>query len=438
MPVADQDWGLPLTRKHKKTRAPRPLESVLLRGAAGLLALGLVALALPAITWVERAPSPEALRLGLAGLIAADVALVLLMGGHLLRRRLVEPIREMAGAAAAIADGESERRLSPAGAQELRKLAESVNLMADRLIRNQEQLRENVRSLDSTNRQLSLARRELIQAEKLATAGRVAAGIAHEVGNPLGAIMGYLEVARRRGDGESEWVVGIGEEVDRIDRVVRGLLDFARPKPAYTRTFDVNEVVEQVVELLRGQGRLKTVRLEVELDSSGPSVTGDPTHLEQILVNLLLNAGDAIEEARAPGRVVVTTSISTLEAIRRHEAARRADDPEGVDYSHLRQHRRSPDAVDRFEASDRLVRIEVWDNGAGIEPGDLPSLFEPFFTTKDPGRGHGLGLAVSSRLAESMGGALTVESKRSEGTRFTLLLPSVHAVEGQVAGEGAA
>ena len=390
------------------------------------------------LIWLPRTPSPPILLLSLISLIVADVALVLLFGDYLLRRQFVGPVEAMVEEAEMIAGGEYTRRLHAMGADELRRLADSVNRMADRLIRNQAQLQDNVRSLDATNRELSLARRELIQAEKLATVGRLAAGIAHEVGNPLGAIVGYVEVARRRGEGEEEWVEGVSREADRIDRVIRGLLDFARPAPSHSQEICVNDAVKSAVDLLESQGRFKKVRLELELESPPPVVLGDPTHLEQILVNLLLNAGDAIREANAPGRIVVRSKTASFEEAREQPTPQRREDPEGVDYSHLRHHRRAPEAVDRFETGELVASIEVSDNGAGIDPEHLAEIFEPFYTTKEPGRGSGLGLAVSARLAEQMGGAMAADSGSEEGTRFAVLLPCARTFTGEDSIEGAA
>lgn len=413
------------------------LRNVLLGGLAILLTIALLALAVAMLVWLPRAPSPGPLLASLLSLIVADVALVLLFGDYLLRRLFVRPVGEMVEQAEAIARGDATRRLRPSGAEELRRLAESVNSMADRLILHQQRLRENIRSLDATNRELSLARRELVQAEKLATVGRLAAGIAHEIGNPLGSILGYLEVARRRGNGaEQEWLEGIAREAARIDRVVRGLLDFARPKPSREREIVVNDAVREAVDLLRSQGRFKRVRLDLELAEPTPIVRGDPGHFEQILVNLVLNAGDAIDEAGAPGRIVIRTGTAPFEPPRGLEPPRRADDPEGIDYSHLRSHRTEPEAHHRFELGEGVVRVEVWDDGVGIDPDDLPSIFEPFYTTKEPGRGTGLGLAVSGRLAEEMGGALTATSRPREGTSFALLLPRAHGESASA--EGAA
>jgi len=406
----------------RDNRSAGTLRSQLLHGVAVLLTLALLGLAVVMLMWLPRDPSPQVLLAGVLSLIAVDVVLVLVYGDHRLRRLFIRPVAAMARQAEAIADGRHEKRLVVEGADELRRLAESVNGMADRLIRHQQLLRQNVKSLNATNRELTLARRELVQSEKLAAVGRMAAGVAHEIGNPLGAIFGYVDVASRRGD-DGEWIAAIRGEAARIDRVVRSLLDFSRPASGSTRRFDVNEVIRGALELLGNQGRLKTVRVETDLELPAPTVVGDPGHFEQILVNLLLNADDAILEANAPGRIQVRSVTGRFETPGEREPAKRRTDPDGVDYSHLRKHRLHPDALGRFEPGDRIVCVEVVDNGSGIAEEALESVFEPFFTTKEPGRGTGLGLAVSARLAEAMGGGMTADSRPDRGTRFTVVLP---------------
>jgi hypothetical protein len=388
-----------------------------------LLTVALLALAVTMLVWLPRAPSPQVLLGSLVSLILVDVGLVLWYGDYRIRQLFIRPVEIMVDQAEGIARGEHGRRLAVTGADELKRLAESVNGMADRLIHHQERLRRNVASLNETNKALSLAKRELAQSEKLAAVGRMAAGVAHEIGNPLGAILGYVEVATRRGTADPEWLASIRYEAERIDRVVRGLLDFSRPTHVVRHAFEVNDVIRSTVELLQTQGRLKTVRVEIDVELPSPRVTGDPAQLEQILVNLLLNADDAIAEARVPGRLQVISSVTTFSTSVPREPVRRDGDPDGIDYSHLRRHRTEPDSFGRFEAGDSVVRIDVVDNGVGISEGQIDSVFEPFFTTKEPGRGTGLGLAVSARLAEALGGGVAADSRPDEGTRFSLILP---------------
>lgn len=404
------------------------LRGQLLAGLAVLLLVALLAVVVAGLLWLPLGRPPVEVAGALVLLVVIDIGVLLLFGDYLLRRLVVRPVEAMAEGAKKIADGEYDRRLAPGGSSELRRLARSVNRMADRLIRNQRELEENVRSLDETNRALTRAKDELVRAEKLATVGRLAAGVAHEVGNPLNAIMGYVEIAERRGWADEEWVEGVAHEARRIDSIVQELLEYARPSAVQKRSLDANEIIDRALELLRGQGRFKDVALETELDPELPEVEGDPDRLQQVVVNLLLNATDAIEDGGGDGTVRIST-----DAFRHDEPiwpggrrARRTDDPEGADYSHLRRISSLPRTVSPpvFEAGQLVVRIRVADDGVGLPEGDPMQVFDPFFTTKDPGRGTGLGLSVSARLVEGMGGRMVADHGEA-GAVFSVLLPGV-------------
>lgn len=404
------------------------LRSQLLSGLTVLLFVALLAMVIALLLWLPEVPSPGVLLVGLLLLIVADVTVMVLFGDYLLRKQFLQPVERMVEGAESIAAGERVRRLAEGGSNEMRRLAASINRMADRLIRNQELLAENVRSLNETNEALTEAQNELIRAEKLASVGRLAAGIAHEVGNPLGAILGYTELARRERSGATEWLDEIRDEAQRIDRLVRGLLDYARPRAAAIRTVEVNEVVEEAVALLETRGQLKDVRTRLELASPSPSVKADAHQLEQVMVNLLLNARDAVEGGEGEGTIVLRTSAEVYQGPEPPESrrpARRRDDPAGIDYSHLRrlERRPSPLPIPAFARGDPVVRIEVEDDGPGLPQGERSLLFDPFYTTKQPGRGTGLGLAVSARLVAGMGGAIHASSRPEGGARFTVLLP---------------
>lgn len=400
----------------------------------GLLMVGAVLTMVAATAvWVPMGPSPGELILGLGALMVLDIGVVLMFGDNMLQRLVVRPVQRMAERAERIAVGDHEVRLVPRGSTELRRLAESVNRMASRLIKNQRALEENVRSLDQANRALTEAKNELVRAEKMATVGRLAAGVAHEVGNPLNAIMGYLEIARRRsgddGDGADapEWVEGIEHEARRIDRIVRGLLEYARPREGEATAIVPEDVVRKTVELLEAQGRLREMSVEIEVEEAVPRVVADPHQLQQVLVNLLLNACDAVEEAGSPGRIrveVARTRAPEVPSVGR--PPRREDDPAGVDFSHARRMATPATEVPepRFEAGAEVVAIRVVDDGTGLDESDDPhQIFDPFYSTKEPGRGTGLGLAVSARLVEGMGGTIEADDASGDGAVFTVLLP---------------
>lgn len=399
--------------------------SIVFVGALAVAIAG-VALVLP---WLA---SLGAAMLYAVVLLVADVAVFVWLGRYLLQRRVLTPLDRLVEGVEAIAAGDYSRALPPAETAEIHRVTEAVKRMAERLLTHREQLAENIRSLEETNRQLTEARDELIRAEKMASVGRLAAGIAHEVGNPLSAVIGYLGLLKRNADGETQELIAAAErEAQRIDRIVRGLLDYARPRETRVHRIDVTEVVDATIDLLATQGRLQGIEVAREFAPELPAVEADPHHLEQVLVNLLLNATDALEGVPAP-RLVVATRTVTLPP-RRRQPARRRDDPPDVDYSHRRRFHQRPriPREEPFPDGGDVVEISVRDNGPGLPEALRDQIFEPFVTTKEPGKGTGLGLAVAARLIDAMGGTIRAENAPEGGAVFTIVLPAA-AVESKI------
>ena len=286
-------------------------------------------------------------------------------------------------------------------------------------------LQENVRSLEETNRELVEARAEVIRTARLASVGTLAAGIAHEVGNPLGAIMGFVDVASARmraGHGDVELLDAIREEAGRIDRIVRGLLDYARPGDTEIAPTPPGDVVAGVRRLLESQGKLEGVQDVWEIGEDVPAVVMNPHRFEQVMVNLLLNALDALA-SRQGARITVSVFGDEGDVVRL--PARREGDPPGINYMHRRRISRDDGGrgVDPVFSADRVTVIEVSDNGPGIAEVDLERVFDPFFTTKEPGKGTGLGLAICARLVDGMGGRIEADNGPEGGARFMIRLP---------------
>lgn len=358
-------------------------------------------------------------------LVVGDLLVLFLFGGAFLRRRLVRPMEELAGDARRIAEGAYHHRAAPADSLEIESVRSSVNAMADRLIEDQRRLAENVESLDRTNRELVEARDQVVQTARLASVGTLAAGIAHEVGNPLGAIMGFVDVAKRRAreaDGDTEILDAIRTEAGRIDRIVRGLLDYARPRDEEAGPQPPGDTVRRVRELLESQGRLEGVDDRWDLDGDLPRVVMEPHRLEQVLVNLILNALHALQGRDGPVlRVRLDEEPGEVRAL----PARREDDPPGVNYMHRRRVSRDDGGrgVDSLFTARRVVLVQVDDNGPGIPEADHEAVFDPFFTTKEPGDGTGLGLSICARLVDGMGGRIEAGTSELGGARFTIRLP---------------
>ncbi len=360
--------------------------------------------------------------------IILDSIILIVFGSFLLSRVLVKPLKELVGLTQKISNGDFSQKIEVASKNEIGQLISSFNKMIDRLRENQENLEKYLDSLESTNKKLKQAQEELIRSEKLASIGRFAAGVAHEVGNPLGAILGYtsiLEGGEVSPEESKDYLRRIEKEIERINRIVRELLDFARPSKVEATEIDVNKVIEQTLSLLSYQKGFKNIQTLLELQPNLPKIRGDDSQLSQVFINIILNAVDAMPDG---GLLTIQTHQFMVEDHfpSRYKALyppRRKGDPEESDYSHLRK----PDPLSviftKFSKGDQLVRIRISDTGIGIKKEEIEKIFDPFFTTKSPDKGTGLGLSVSLRIIESMGGDIRVESEVGKGTTFEVYFP---------------
>ncbi len=363
---------------------------------------------------VARLPAEASLRLrGLPLALAAillllDAAAFTAFGATVLRRRVVLPLRRLAQAACGLADGAFEARVPEEGPREAAEVAAAFNAMSEALAARTAALEKAVADLRAANTELRQARAGLDRAERLAAVGRLAAGVAHEVGNPMGALLAFVDLAGREPAAASAHLARATREGERVRRILRQLLDFARPDAmrAPPRPLDLAAAAQEAVTRVAAQQRYAGLRLELTVDGDPPLALGDPAAVAQILLNLLLNAADAVGAARG-GRILLLVREAPL-ALRGGEAPEHA------------QARRSPGGVE----------CVVADGGCGVAEGDRERIFDPFFTTKDPGAGTGLGLSNSLRLAEEMGGALELVAP-PEGLRtaFALRLPAAGAGE---------
>jgi len=360
--------------------------------------------------------------------VVADGVVLIAFGTFLLSRALVKPIKELVGLTQKIMQGDFSRKIEVRFRNEIGQLEDAFNRMMDRLRENQESLENYVASLELANKRLKEAQEELIRTEKLVSIGRFAAGVAHEVGNPLGAILGYTSMlAQDDLDREEakDYLRRIEKEIERINRIVRELLDFARPSKGESREIDVNKVIEASLSLLSYQKGFRNISTRLELSPDLPFIKGDETQLSQVFINIFLNAIDAMPEGgtltvRTDSYVVEDSSLAPSRAL---FAPRRKGDPVEMDYSRLRKPNALAVFLTKFSKGDRVVKIRIADTGVGIRKEDLERIFDPFFTTKDPNKGTGLGLSVSLRIVESMGGEIRVESEVGKGAAFEIYFP---------------
>jgi len=307
------------------------------------------------------------IRIGIWILIAFAL-LVSLVITRIGSRHIAEPVCQLAGNLKEYADGRSDIRVSPKGAEEIRQLGNSFNYMAD--------------TLDQAREERDRAQAMMLQTAKLASIGEMAAGIGHEINNPLNNILSYAKlIDRGLGAGQEALkrdLASLREEAMRASDIVRGILNFSRQLPTTFNRFEACPWLEETLALVQRQGDKHEVRLVSECPA-GMELHGDRGLLQQVLVNLLLNAIQASD----PGRHVY---------------------------------------VRLFEEGDEDA-IEVVDEGHGISPEDMERVFDPFFTTKAVGLGSGLGLSISLGIVEQHGGRIRIKNLGGGGVQVVIHLP---------------
>jgi two-component system, NtrC family, sensor kinase len=316
----------------------------------------------------------EALKLYILIIIGGLCAAILL--GYLLSRYLLSPINFLIDASRRVSEGQLDPDIGRVARSEIGVLQKMFVTM---LVSFQERVQQQ--EDDSTVK--------LLQSEKQASVGRLAAGVAHEINNPLTSVLTFTHLLMERDDLPDDVMSDlsvISENTDRVRKIVRGLLDFSRHEELHQVPTDVNELIESTIALVGSQIRRGARQLAFEPASGVPLVTIDRSQIQGVLINLLLNASDACEER---GSIAVSTEISVS-----------SDHP-----------------------GKRGVEISVQDTGVGIPPDHLERLFDPFFTTKQAGQGTGLGLAVSRNVIDGHGGTIRVRSSEGAGSIFTVWLP---------------
>ena len=304
---------------------------------------------------------------------------------------ITRPLREMAAATGKIADGDLSVELSSKSKDEIGQLAQSFNYMLVRLKQARKELEDYGRVLEDKveerTQQLTKIQDHLIQSEKMASMGQLAASIAHEVNNPLSGALIYNQLIAKkitRGDFNREAILDylskMEHELSRSTKLIRSLLDFGVQTEPKIKEVNVNEVLNRALELGIHAGSKENTRVEKDLQSL-PTFMVDPDQLEQVFVNLIMNALQAMP---AGGKLTLRTFLE-----------------------------------------NRELKIAVQDTGCGIPPENLSKIFTPFFSTKKEVKGVGLGLSVAYGIIQGLKGRIEVESKVGEGTTFTVCLPII-------------
>jgi signal transduction histidine kinase len=301
-------------------------------------------------------------------------------------RRMVAPLIALTHSAERFSDGDLTARVPVRSVDEIGRLAGAFNHLADSLARTLQEKDHALHEIQRLYRNLKVARAQLGQAERLSAVGILAAGVSHELNNPLGIILstaGNLREALCGTSACAEDLQIIEAETQRCRRIIQGLLNFAASGEPQVEKTDLNALVRETFALAVRDDRAQGLQAEWALDPTLPPVWVDPHRMRQVFLNLLVNAADAMG-----GRGVVR--LCTAPAL----------------------------------VGDRPgISLEVTDQGCGIDPGDLDRIFDPFYTTKKGGAGYGLGLAVSYGIVAAHGGELTVTSQRGRGSVFTVTLP---------------
>jgi signal transduction histidine kinase len=261
---------------------------------------------------------------------------------------------------------------------ELHKLSGSLNSMLRRISADKEKLRSTVNSLETANLELKKAQEEIIRAEKLASVGRLSAGIAHEIGNPIGIVMGYLELLKQKDIPDTErkeYIHRTEEEIERINTIIRQLLEISRPSNAGLKVVSVHDLIDDIAQVLDVQPLMSNIELECRLQAQNDKVLADSNQLRQVFLNLIINAADAVssEGEAVNGKLSIQSTL----------AGEKPEQPQN---------------------QQKHLKIMFIDNGPGIPEENIANIFDPFYTTKDPGKGTGLGLSVSFMIIEGFGG----------------------------------
>ncbi len=262
-------------------------------------------------------------------------------------------------------------------------LSSSLNSMIARISDDKQKLEQNIDELKK-------AQTEMIRAEKMSSIGKLSAGVAHEIGNPIGIVLGYLELLKDKNISDQERYDFLNRseiEIQRIDKIIKQLLNLSRKSKTEYMPNSVHEIIKDTINILKIQPIFSNINLNLELKAVNDIIISDMDQLKQVFINLVLNAVDAIL-LKNHGQGVITIRTNVLE-----------------------------------EKYNSFLEIKIWDNGFGIAKDKLVQIFDPFFTTKEPGAGTGLGLWVSYMIIDEINGSIQADSVEDAGTTFIIKLP---------------
>lgn len=331
--------------------------------------------------------------------ILVNVIILTLIGLHQLSKKIVTPVHRLVKNAENYGEDDDIFFMPERGDNEFHRLSKALNRLLKRISADKEKLLLSVKSLEKANLDLKQAQKDIIRAEKLASVGRLSAGIAHEIGNPIGIVIGYLELLKQSDISESdrtEYIDRACKEINRISKIIRQLLELSRSSGEGLSSVSVHEIIDDMIEVLKHQPLMANIDFRCQLSAEKDRVIADPNQLRQVFLNLAINAADAISsvESKTDGQLIISSEVTPAE--------------------------------DGHPATDQaVIKICCTDNGPGISAENLANVFDPFFTTKEPGKGTGLGLSVCFMIVEGLKGKIEATSEIDKGTSFCVFLPLV-------------
>lgn len=325
-------------------------------------------------------------RMIISGVISVIIISFLL--SLLLTKFVNRPIEKLLLATREAARGNLDTKVEIRSHDELGELAQSFNHMISELKRSRNAIEEWTQTLEQKvnerTKELQQVQDQLIRAGKMAALGELAAGVAHEINNPLTGVLTFSSLMLKKVDENHPWkkdLENIVQQTTRCRNIVRGLLDFARQRKPDKKEWDVHSLIERTLALLENQAPFQNIQIIKEFKQNMPMILVDPDQIQQVFMNILINAADAM--SKNGGTIIIKTDLK-----------------------------------------DGIAEISFTDTGCGMTKEQLSKLFTPFFTTKEPGKGTGLGLAISYSIIQNHNGDIEVESEPGKGSTFRIKLPA--------------
>jgi hypothetical protein len=329
--------------------------------------------------------------------ILVNVIFLTTVGFFRMSKVIIKPLENLVRLSESYSLTGNDLLITPPRKNEFGLVATALQNMFSRIETDNEKLKKTISSLQNANKKILENQKKLISTEKFAVVGRLSAGLAHEIGNPLGIIQGYIDLLGRDDITHAEKIEysqRSTKELCRVNKLIRQLLDISRKGDSGSYRTAIKPVIENLVGILRHQQNVSTIHFEMHFDTVEGYVCLNEDDLHQVLLNCLLNSIDAIHENNSREGVI------SIECRSVHE---------------------------NNDINDMCVEIDIIDNGIGIQKNVISTIFDPFFTTKELGQGTGLGLSVSLAMVENVGGTIKITSETTDdtivNTKVTITLP---------------